>query len=196
MVSPTPEVSMLASEPNANSVRDILNSTVPELKAKIPDIKIPTIVVSVADTPRSKAEPISAVTPRVRTPTYGSPRLSQMTPTPPTLKLTPKYGSKAVPLSDQDVGKPALPKVSEGKVNTETTKVTEKPTEAKMSLLERIKKQKLEAVLLKNLLKKERLKMWLSHWLNQKKSKRNLKQRTLNLKRLTEWRQKLAPNRR
>ncbi len=146
VVSPTPEVSMLASEPNANSVRDILKSTVPELKAKIPDIKIPTIVVSVADTPPSKAEPISAVTPRVRTPTYGSPRLSQMTPTPPTLKLTPKYESKAVPLSDQDVGKPALPKVSEGKVNTETTKVTEKPTEAKMSLLERIKKQKLEAV--------------------------------------------------
>ncbi len=39
VVSPTPEVSMLASEPNANSVRDILKSTVPELKAKIPDIK-------------------------------------------------------------------------------------------------------------------------------------------------------------
>ncbi len=147
VVAPPPKVSKLASEPEANSVRDIPKSTVPELKAKIPDVKIPTIVVSVADTPPSeaKAEPISTVTPRVRTPTYGSPRLSQMTPTPPTVKVTPKSDSKAVPLSDQDVGKPALPKVSEGKVNAETTKVTEKPTEAKMSLLERSKKQKLEA---------------------------------------------------
>lgn len=147
VVAPPPKVSKLASEPEANSVRDIPKSTVPELKAKIPDVKIPTIVVSVADTPPSeaKAEPISTVTPRVRTPTYGSPRLSQMTPTPPTVKVTPKSDSKAVPLSDQDVGKPALPKVSEGKVNAETTKVTEKPTEAKMSLLERRKKQKLEA---------------------------------------------------
>lgn len=146
--APPPEVLMLASEPKANSVRNILKSTVPELKANIHDVKIPTIVVSVADTPpsKAKAEPISAVTPRVRTPTYGSPRLSQMTPTPPTVTLTPKYESKAVPLSDQDVGKPALPKVSEGKVNAETTKVTEKPTEAKMSVLERIKKQKIEAV--------------------------------------------------
>ncbi|XP_016325007.1 adhesive plaque matrix protein-like [Sinocyclocheilus anshuiensis] len=147
VVAPPPEVSKLASMLEANSVRDIPKSTVPELKAKIPDVKIPTIVVSVADTPPSeaKAEPISTVTPRVRTPTYGSPRLSQMTPTPPTVKVTPKSASKAVLLSDQDVGKPALPKVSEGKVNAETTKVTEKPTEAKMSLLERIKKQKLEA---------------------------------------------------
>ncbi|XP_016085804.1 titin [Sinocyclocheilus grahami] len=147
VVAPPPEVSKLASMLQANSVRDIPKSTVPELKAKIPDVKIPTIVVSVADTPPSeaKAEPISTVTPRVRTPTYGSPRLSQKTPTPPTVKVTPKSASKAVLLSDQDVGKPALPKVSEGKVNAETTKVTEKPTEAKMSLLERIKKQKLEA---------------------------------------------------
>ncbi|XP_016410402.1 titin-like [Sinocyclocheilus rhinocerous] len=147
VVAPLPEVPKAASEPEANSVRDIPKPTVPELKAKIPDVKIPTIVVSVADTPPSeaKAEPISTVTPRVRTPTYGSPRISQMIPTPPTVKETPKPESKAVPLSDQDVGKPALPKVSEGKVNAKTTKVPEKPTEAKMSLLERIKKQKLEA---------------------------------------------------
>ncbi|KAL0154772.1 hypothetical protein M9458_049035 [Cirrhinus mrigala] len=147
VVAPPPEVPKAASEPEANSVRDIPKPSVPELKAKIPDVKIPTIVVSVADTPPSeaKAQPISTVTPRVRTPTYGSPRLSQMTPTPPAVKVTPKPESKAVPLSDQDVGKPTLPKVSKGKVNAETTKVPEKPTEAKMSLLERIKKQKLEA---------------------------------------------------
>ncbi|KTG43737.1 hypothetical protein cypCar_00029634 [Cyprinus carpio] len=147
VVAPPPEVPKAASEPESNSVRDIPKPTVPELKPKIPDVKIPTIVVSAADTPPSEAkvEPISTVTPRVRTPTYGSPRLSQMIPTPPTVKETPKTESKAVPLSDQDVGKPALPKVSEGKDNAKTTKVPEKPTEAKMSLLERIKKQKLEA---------------------------------------------------
>ncbi|XP_073687529.1 uncharacterized protein prr33 [Garra rufa] len=144
-VAPPLKVPKAASEPEANSVRDIPKPTVPELKAKIPDVKIPTIVVSVADTPPSeeKAKTVSTVTPRVRTPTYGSPRLSQMTPTPPAVKVTPKPESKAVPLSGQDVGKPAPPKVPEGK--PETTKVPEKPTEAKMSLLERIKKQKLEA---------------------------------------------------
>ncbi|XP_026058809.1 proteoglycan 4-like [Carassius auratus] len=147
VVAPPPEVSKLVSEPEANSIRDIPKSTVPELKATNSDVKIPTIVVSVADTlpSEAKAEPISTVKPRVRTPTYGSPRLSQMTPTPPIVKVTPKSDSKAVLLSDKDVGKPALPKVSEGKVNAETTKVTEKPTEAKMSLLEKIKKQKIEA---------------------------------------------------
>ncbi|XP_067291837.1 mucin-2 [Pseudorasbora parva] len=139
-VAPPPDVPKAASLSEANSVGDIPKQPVPELKAKIP-----TIVVSVADTPQSeaKAASISTVTPRVRTPTYGSPRLSQMTPTPPTVQEAPKPDSKAVPLPDQDTGKPALPKLSEGKVNVITTKVPEKPTEAKMSLLERIKKQNL-----------------------------------------------------
>ncbi|XP_052400403.1 titin [Carassius gibelio] len=142
VVAPPPELPKEASEPEANTVRDIPKPTIPELKAKIP-----TIVVSVADTPPSQAkvEPINTVTPRVRTPTYGSPRLCQMMPIPPTVKETPKLESKSVPISDQDAGKPTLPKVSEGKVNAKTTEVPEKPTEAKMSLLERIKKQKLEA---------------------------------------------------
>ncbi|KAK7121223.1 hypothetical protein R3I93_022346 [Phoxinus phoxinus] len=130
VVAPPPEV------PKANSVEDVCKTPVP---------KIPTIVISVADAPPSeaKAEAISTVTPRVRTPTYGSPRLSQMTPTPPTTKETPKPESKAVPLPDLGMGKPALPKLSKGKVNAETTKVQEKPTEANISLLERIKKQNL-----------------------------------------------------
>lgn len=145
VVAPPPKVPKAASEPEANSVGDIPKQPVPELKAKIPDVKIPTIVVSVADTQPSeaKSEAISTVTPRVRTPTYGSPRLSQMTPTPPTAQETQKPESKAVPLSNQDMGKPALPKLSEGKVNAKPSKVPEKPTEAKMSLLERIKKQNL-----------------------------------------------------
>lgn len=129
----------------SNTIGDIPKQPVPELKAKNADVQIPTIVVSVADTPSSeaKAVAISTVTLRVRTPTYGSPRLSQMTPALPTAKETTKPESKAVLLSDQDVDKPALSKVSEGKVNAIPTKVPEKPTEAKMSLLERIKKQKL-----------------------------------------------------
>ncbi|XP_056307534.1 mucin-2 [Danio aesculapii] len=129
----------------SNTTGDIPKQPVPELKAKKADVKIPTIVVFVADTPSSeaKAVAISTVTPRVRTPTYGSPRLSQMTPALPTVKETTKTESKAVLLSDQDVDKPALSKVSEGKVNAIPTKESEKPTEAKMSLLERIKKQKL-----------------------------------------------------
>lgn len=142
VVAPPPEVPKAASKPEANAVKDFPKQPVP----KIPDVKIPTIVVSVADTPPSeaKAEAISTVTPRVRTPTYGSPRLSQMTPTPPTVQGTPKPESKAVPLPDLDMGKPALPKLLKGKVNAETTKVQEKPTEAKISLLERIKKQNSE----------------------------------------------------
>ncbi|XP_005163210.1 uncharacterized protein prr33 [Danio rerio] len=129
----------------SNTLGDIPKQPVPELKTKKADVKIPTIVVSVADTPSSeaKAVAVSTVTPRVRTPTYGSPRLSQMTPALPTVKETTKTESKAVVLSDQDVDKPALSKVSEGKVNAKPTKESEKPTEAKMSLLERIKKQKL-----------------------------------------------------
>ncbi|KAL1247779.1 hypothetical protein QQF64_023155 [Cirrhinus molitorella] len=150
-VAPPPEVPKAASEPEANSVRDIPKPTVPEIKAKIPDVKIPTIVVSVADTPPSEAKPetVSTVTPRVRTPTYGSPRLSQMTPIPPAVNIAPKPESKAVPLSDQDVGKPALPK-------------------------RELRSRSLKLLLLKNLLKKERLKMWLSQWLNQKKTEKDL----------------------
>ncbi|KAG1938298.1 hypothetical protein F2P79_017727 [Pimephales promelas] len=144
VVAPPPEFPKAASKLESNSVEDVPKQHLP----KIPDVKIPTIVVSVADTPPSKvkAEAISTVMPRVRTPTYGSPRLSQMTPTPPTLQETPKPESKAVKLRDLDTRKPALPKLSKGKVNAETTKVQEKPTEAKINLLERIKKQNLASV--------------------------------------------------
>ncbi|TRY81697.1 hypothetical protein DNTS_026008 [Danionella cerebrum] len=136
----TTEVSSIkhpVPEPKATSVGDIPKPPVPDLKAKIP-----TIVVSGADTPPSevKTKAISTVTPRARTPTYGSDRLAQMTPVPTTLKETPKVESKVVPVSDQDGDKRGLSKVLEAK--PKPTKVTEKPTEAKMSLLDRIKMQK------------------------------------------------------
>ncbi|XP_057186117.1 muscle M-line assembly protein unc-89 [Triplophysa rosa] len=141
-VAPPPlEVKNSASETKAKSVGDIPKGTVP------PEVKIPTIVVTVADTPPSespKAKTTSIVTPRVRTPTYGSARLSQMKSTTQTLKETSKPESAiALPLADQDVVKPVLPKVTEDKIAAQPAKVSEKPTESKMSLLDRIKKQNL-----------------------------------------------------
>ncbi|XP_051546147.1 titin-like [Myxocyprinus asiaticus] len=152
VAAPPSEVPKEAAETKSKSDGDIPKISVPEeTKSKVkltglPDVKIPTIIVSVADIPPSeapKAKTTSTVTPRVRTPTYGSPRLAQMTPIPQTVNETMKPGTKAAILSDQDVGKPALPKLSEGQINGQPTKVPEKPTEAKMSLLERIKKQNL-----------------------------------------------------
>lgn len=132
-VAPPPlEVTKSTSE---TKVGDIPKEAVPQ------EVKIPTIVVTVADTPPEtpKAKTTSIVTPRVRTPTYGSARLSQMI----TANETTKPASVTVPLADRDEGKPVLPKVSEDKIDIQPEKVPEKPTEVKISLLDRIKKQKL-----------------------------------------------------
>lgn len=143
-VAPPPlEVTKSASQTKATSVGDIPKGTVP------PEVKIPTIVVTVADTPSSespKAKTTRIVTPRVRTPTYGSARLSQMISTTQTSKETSKPESAiAVPLPDQYVVKPVLPKVTEDTIYAQPANVSEKPTEDKMSLLDRIKKQNLES---------------------------------------------------
>ncbi|XP_051980646.1 muscle M-line assembly protein unc-89-like [Xyrauchen texanus] len=152
-VAPPPsEFPKAAAETKSKSDGDIPKVSVPEeTKSKVkitglPDIKIPTIMVSVADIQPSeapKAKTTKTVTPRVRTPTYGSPRLAQMTSIPQTVNETKKPGTKAAISSEQDVGKPALPNLSASQINGQSTKVPEKPTEAKMSLLERITKQNL-----------------------------------------------------
>lgn len=136
---PTLEVTKSASERKATSLGDIP-------KAVPQEVKIPTIVVTVADTPPSespKAKTTSIVTPRVRTPTYGSARLSQMISTTQPSKETTKPEGVAVQLADQNLGKPVLPNVSEDKIDAQPANVPEKPAEGKMSLLDRIKKQNL-----------------------------------------------------
>ncbi|XP_051548590.1 periaxin-like [Myxocyprinus asiaticus] len=152
VIAPLSEVPKATAETKAKSVGDIPKASVPEeteSKAKIPglpNVKIPTIVVSVADIPppeATKAKAAKTVTPRVRTPTYGSPRVTEMAPIPQIVNETVKPEVKAMSLSDQYVGKPALPKFSESQINGQPTKVPEKPTETKVSLLERIKKQNL-----------------------------------------------------
>ncbi|XP_051978548.1 periaxin [Xyrauchen texanus] len=152
VTAPVSEVPKATAETKGKSVRDIPKASVPEetkSKAKIPGlpyVKIPTIVVSEADIlppEATKAKAAKTVTPRVRTPTCRSPRVTEIATIPQIVNETVKPESKDVSLSDQDVGKPALPKLSEGQINGQPTKVPEMPTETKISLLERIKKQNL-----------------------------------------------------
>nr|XP_055047734.1 mucin-2 [Misgurnus anguillicaudatus] len=110
-------------------------------KGQIPSIVVTVPDISASETPKTKIT--SIVTPRVRTPTYGSPRLSQMAATAQTVKETLDNESKTVLLADKELGKPVPPKVLEDKSDTQPSKLAEKPTEGKMTLLERIKQQKI-----------------------------------------------------
>ncbi|XP_076861756.1 uncharacterized protein prr33 isoform X2 [Brachyhypopomus gauderio] len=116
--------------------------------AGFPEMKIPTIVVSKAETPPSESPKTAITIPetkRVRTPTFSPPKIKTLPPD--SMTETTKSETKPTPsvkAPDQNAERPthSKPIQAETAITTKISKVSKKPSVPHMSLLERIKEQK------------------------------------------------------
>ncbi|XP_026870968.2 protein piccolo [Electrophorus electricus] len=154
VVVPTFEVSKLTTpiaEPKLKLAQEASREPTSDVKEKkkkvagVPEVKIPTIVVSKADTPPSKSPKTEITIPETKrtsqTPTYSP--LKTKTPPPDSVIETTK-SETSVKAPDQKAERPTLSK--ETTISTKINKVSNKPSEPQMSLLERIKQQKSSSV--------------------------------------------------